>query len=378
MTTDATTAEPSGPLSGFVIGVTADRRADEQMDLLRGRGALCLAGPMIKTHAIDDPAEIRRATQSVIDDDPDFAIFTTGIGVRSWLEAADSLQLGVPLLNKLRQTKVIARGPKAVGALYVAGLDIDWNAPDAQYASVLAHLAAEGLHAKTVVVQLDGAGAEGLCADLECLGARVVRVPVYRWSTPIDLKPAERLIKAVVDRKVDGITFTAKPAVQNFFEIAEAMALGDGVTDALRSDVATFCVGPVCASPFLEHEITVPQVPEKHRLGALVQLVTKYFSEQQQALTIGGEPVVVKGRSLKVANLEEATLADRERAVLCVLLERPGAVVTKRDLLKRIWGNTESDEHLVEVAIARLRQRLGPAGAGIETVVRRGYRISSV
>ena len=201
---------------------------------------------------------------------------------------------------------------------------------------------------------------------------------MYRWSTPIDLKPAERLIKAVVDRKVDGITFTAKPAVQNFFEIAEAMALGDGVTDALRSDVATFCVGPVCASPFLEHEITVPQVPEKHRLGALVQLVTKYFSEQQQALTIGGEPVVVKGRSLKVANLEEATLADRERAVLCVLLERPGAVVTKRDLLKRIWGNTESDEHLVEVAIARLRQRLGPAGAGIETVVRRGYRISSV
>jgi len=30
----------------------------------------------------------------------------------------------------------------------------------------------------------------------------------------------------------------------------------------------------------------------------------------------------------------------------------------------------------VEVTVARLRQRLGPAGTGVETVVRRGYRLS--
>ena len=46
----------------------------------------------------------------------------------------------------------------------------------------------------------------------------------------------------------------------------------------------------------------------------------------------------------------------------------PGAVVSKRALLRRVWGPGENDEHVVEVTMARLRQRLGVAGAGIETV----------
>jgi len=31
------------------------------------------------------------------------------------------------------------------------------------------------------------------------------------------------------------------------------------------------------------------------------------------------------------------------------------------------------DEHAAEVAVARLRAKLGPLGAGIRTVARRGY-----
>ena len=36
-------------LEGFVVGVTADRRADEQGDLLLRRGAHVLHGPVIHT-----------------------------------------------------------------------------------------------------------------------------------------------------------------------------------------------------------------------------------------------------------------------------------------------------------------------------------------
>jgi uroporphyrinogen-III synthase len=60
-----------------------------------------------------------------------------------------------------------------------------------------------------------------------------------------------------------------------------------------------------------------------------------------------------------------------------VLLEKPGAVHHKRALLERVWGDGESDEHVVEVTVGRLRQRLGSAGAGIETVIKRGYRLSA-
>jgi uroporphyrinogen-III synthase len=40
-----------------------------------------------------------------------------------------------------------------------------------------------------------------------------------------------------------------------------------------------------------------------------------------------------------------------------------------------VWGEV-GDEHVVEVTVARLRRRLGAAGGGIETVVRRGYRLA--
>lgn len=38
-----------GPLDGFVVGVTADRRASEQAELLRRRGADVMHGPAIAT-----------------------------------------------------------------------------------------------------------------------------------------------------------------------------------------------------------------------------------------------------------------------------------------------------------------------------------------
>ena len=84
-------------------------------------------------------------------------------------------------------------------------------------------------------MQLDGAGAKDLCDQIEAMGADVVRVPVYRWSLPADSTDAERLIRAVVERRVDAVTFTAKPAVENFLEIAGFMGVLDDVTEALSS-----------------------------------------------------------------------------------------------------------------------------------------------
>ena len=71
-----------GPLEGYTIGITADRRADEQMKLLAGRGAECLHGPVIKTHPVGSENEMRVATQLLLDNPPDLVIFTTGLGVR--------------------------------------------------------------------------------------------------------------------------------------------------------------------------------------------------------------------------------------------------------------------------------------------------------
>jgi uroporphyrinogen-III synthase len=94
-------------------------------------------------------------------------------------------------------------------------------------------------------------------------------------------------------------------------------------------------------------------------------------------LHLANHTVVVDGSTLTVDAGLATRLPERERVLLAALAERPGAVVSKRALLRRVWGPGENDEHVVEVTMARLRQRLGVAGTGIETVIRRGYRLNT-
>jgi uroporphyrinogen-III synthase len=369
------------PLEGYTIGVTADRRADEQMKLLGGRGAECVHGPVIKTHPVGSEAELRAATEQVIADPPGLAVLTTGLGVRSWLEAADAIRLGDELRDALGAMELLARGPKATGALVTAGFDVAWTAPRARYDDIVDVLAERGdLAGQRIAVQLDGAGAGELCDRIEALGFDVIRVPVYRWSLPEDTTAAERLIRGVIERRIDALTFTAKPAVENFFEIATFMGVADDLVAALAT-VDVFCVGPVCATGFDELPHVEVFVPERHRLGAMVQQIAMAYAGRSSCYALGGTDVRVQGRLVVIddggAEPSLAYLSERERALLDVLLERPGAVHSKRDLLRRVWQGDETDEHLVEVTVARLRQRLGPASEGIETVVRRGYRVGT-
>ena len=65
--------------------------------------------------------------------------------------------------------------------------------------------------------------------------------------------------------------------------------------------------------------------------------------------------------------------------VLAVLLERPGEIVTREELRKRIWPeDTFVDfEHSLNTAIKKLRQALGDRASKskyVETLPRRGYR----
>jgi DNA-binding response OmpR family regulator len=57
------------------------------------------------------------------------------------------------------------------------------------------------------------------------------------------------------------------------------------------------------------------------------------------------------------------------------MLATDGAVVSKERLAAIAWDTTV-DAHTVEVTVNRLRRKLGPAAAALETSNRRGYRIA--
>lgn len=65
--------------------------------------------------------------------------------------------------------------------------------------------------------------------------------------------------------------------------------------------------------------------------------------------------------------------------VLCLLLERPGELLTREEISRELWpdGTFVDYEHGVNSAINRIREALGDTAANprfLETLVRRGYR----
>lgn len=364
-------------LEGFAIGVTADRRADEQISLLEGRGGECMYGATVRTHPIRPEAEIPAATLAFIASPPDIVIVTTGTGVRWWLDAADAMEVGDELNAALARTRIFARGPKAHGAAIAAGLEVEWSAPSGSIAETLDHVASIIEPRHRVAVQVDGSPHQPIIGQIEALGAQVTAVPVYRWTLPEDLAPAQALVHAVCERRLHAVTFTSRAAGENFARIATDMGLFDEVRLALLDDVLACCVGAVCAEGLYSFGPVGVVQPAQFRLGAMVTALTNELNRRAFAVTIGGRVVVVRGRQVVVDGESPVLLSVRERQLLGALVERPGAVRSKKQLVRDVWRSNESNPHVVEVTIGRLRRRLGPAGVGIETVMKRGYRVSA-
>ncbi|MER6440505.1 uroporphyrinogen-III synthase [Streptomyces sp. NPDC001185] len=361
-----------GPLSGFTVGVTAARRADELGALLQRRGACVQHAPALRIVPLADDGELLAATEELIGHAPDVVVATTAIGFRGWIEAADGWGLGEGLLGRLRGVEVLARGPKVKGAIRAQGLTEKWSPSSESMAEVLDRLLAEGVEGRRIAVQLHGEPLPGFVESLRAAGAEVVPVPVYRWMPPEDIGPVDRLLDATVTRGLDALTFTSAPAAASLLSRAEGRGLLPELLAALRQDVLAACVGPVTALPLQAHGVATVQ-PERFRLGPLVQLLCQELPSRARTLPVAGHRVEIRGHAVLVGGALRP-VPPAGMSLLRALARRPGWVVARAELLRALPGSGR-DEHAVETAMARLRGALGVPGL-IQTVVKRGYRLA--
>ena len=72
----------------------------------------------------------------------------------------------------------------------------------------------------------------------------------------------------------------------------------------------------------------------------------------------------------------QTVLTQKEFELLCLLLQNRGQVFSRERLIEQVWGYAFTGEtRTVDVHIRTLRQKLGPAGAYIQTVRGYGYKI---
>ena len=99
---------------------------------------------------------------------------------------------------------------------------------------------------------------------------------------------------------------------------------------------------------------------EKSAEGKVLQLGELRVDPVRHVVQAAGEPV---------------NLTLKEFELLCLLLDNPGVVFTRDQLLNQIWGYSfDGESRTVDVHVRHLRQKLGDCGKYIETVRGIGYR----
>ncbi|GAA1982575.1 uroporphyrinogen-III synthase [Kitasatospora viridis] len=365
----------TGPLIGYTVGVTAARRREELTALLRRRGAKVVEAPALRIMPLADDEALRRATERCLTAPLDFVVATTGVGWRGWLSAADGWGHGARLAEVCRDATVLTRGPKATGAVRAGGLSEAFSPATEATGELLTWLLGRELRGTRVALQEHGGPLDGFAAALRERGAEVIEVPVYRWGPPADPQPLRRLVEQTARRELHAVTFTSGPAITAFLATAEESALTGAVLEALRAEVLPVCVGPLCARPLEDAGITA-HCPERGRLGAMVRTLEAVLPEHnRREVHAGAHLLTLQGNAVLIDGSAAAQLPPLLAAVLRVLAERPGLVLSRGELLRRAWIGAQADEHAVEAAIARLRVALGEHAGLVRTVPKRGYSL---
>ncbi|HET9873791.1 MAG TPA: uroporphyrinogen-III synthase [Propionibacteriaceae bacterium] len=366
-------------LRGFRIGVTSDRRSGDLIAALERRGAQVLHAPALRIAPNDQDGALIAETRALINARPDVVLVTTGYGMRRWFEVADAAGLGAELTAVMESARIMARGPKALGAVRAAGLDDAGMSDQETTASLVDKVLEEDWVGQKVAIQLHGYTDEVQLARLREASQAVFTVTPYRWVKPDGNERLPRLIDDVCHRQLDAITFTSAPAADATLATARHLGLYDEFLDALEHDVVAAAVGPVTGTPLVDAGVR-PIMPERYRMGALIRLVCEHLDQHRvERFRTDHAEIELRGRCITVINrsLPDPTsimLGPNALALFRRLAAAEGGVVSRRELVDSLPD--APDDHALEVAISRLRRSLTVPGV-ISTVVKRGYRLAA-
>lgn len=112
-------------------------------------------------------------------------------------------------------------------------------------------------------------------------------------------------------------------------------------------------------------------------LLAKLQVLIRRSRGQRRAgvLSCGAISLDTGSRRCQAAG-QEVKLSPREYELLLCLMRNQGQVLSRPQLLDKVWGlDFEGDDRAVDVRIRSLRAALGKSGKQIKTVFKAGYRL---
>ena len=258
--------------NGLTVVTFESRMAVEIARLIERHGGVPLVTPALREIPLDDNSAALKFGVQLTTERVDMLILLTGVGTTAMFDLLKTRYPWSSIVAALKQTALVARGPKPVAALKALGLQPTLTVPEPNTWIDLISTLDEYRPVKRlrVAVQEYGVSNPDLLEALKQRGAEVFQVPIYRWALPEDLGPLRQALNNIIDGKAPVLLITNAAQVDHVMQVLEKDGKVEPFRAALKKMVVA-SIGPTASERLRHHEWPIDLEPSHGKMGVLVK-----------------------------------------------------------------------------------------------------------
>ena len=258
--------------NGLTVAAFESRMEAEITRLIERHGGNPRVAPALREIPLDDNSAALKFGVKLTTERVDLLILLTGIGTTALFDLLKARYPWSSIVAALKQTAIIARGPKPVAALKTLGLQPTLTVPEPNtWVDLISTLdeyrPVKGLR---VAVQEYGASNPDLLNALKQRGAEVFQVPIYRWALPEDLGPLRQAVNKIIAGKVSVLLITNAAQVDHVIQVLEKDGTVEPFRTALKKMVVA-SIGPTASERLHHHDWPIDLEPSHPKMGVLIK-----------------------------------------------------------------------------------------------------------
>ena len=270
--------------NGLTVATFESRMAAEIARLIERHGGNPLVAPALREIPLDDNSAALKFGVQLTTERVDLLILLTGVGTTALFDLLKTRYPWPTIVAALKQTALVARGPKPVAALKSFGLQPTLAVPEPNtWVDLISTLdeyrPVKGLR---VAVQEYGVSNPDLLEALKQRGAEVFQVPIYRWALPEDLRPLRQALDQIIAGKVSVLLITNAAQVDHVMQVLEKDGQVGRFRTALRKIVVA-SIGPTASERLRHHDWPIDLEPSHPKMGVLVKEIAEHVHTLRQS-----------------------------------------------------------------------------------------------